>query len=123
MPSSFKRRTLSWRMRWSRRLLLLGPSPQSLLPIQILSHPIVMDRLFFLPQHLFSQLLLLLLPCPHHHFRILLRIFHLLVSLLILSQVLLLFPFLILPLILIFCLPLPPPILLWIDLSPLHPIL
>ena len=110
-------------MRWNRRLLLLGPSPQSLLPIQLLSHPIVMDRLFFLPQHLFSQLLLLLpLPCLHHPFRILLRIFHLLVSLLILSQVLLLFPFLILPLILIFCLPLLP-ILLWIDLSPLHPIL
>ena len=80
MPSSFKRRILSWRMRWSRRLLLLGPSPQSLLPIQLLSHPVVMDRLFFLPQHPFSQLLLLLPLCLHHPFKTLLRIFSLLHS-------------------------------------------
>ena len=53
-------------MRWSRRLLLLGPSPQGLLPIQLLSHPVVMDRLFFLPQHPFPQLLLLL-PLYLHH--------------------------------------------------------
>ena len=53
-------------MRWSRRLLLLGPSPQSLLPIQLLSHPAVMDRLFFLPQHPFPHLLLLL-PLYLHH--------------------------------------------------------
>ena len=66
MPSSFKRRILGQRMRWSRRLLLLGPSPQSLLPIQPLSHPVVMDRLFFLPQHRFSQSLLLLPLCLHH---------------------------------------------------------
>ena len=57
-------------MRWSRRLLLFGLSPQSFLPIQPLSHPIVVDRLFFLPQHLFPQLLpllpLLSLLCLHH---------------------------------------------------------
>ena len=34
-------------MRWSRRLLLLDPSPQSFLPTQPLSHPIVMGRPFF----------------------------------------------------------------------------
>ena len=62
-------------MRWSRRLLLLGLSPQSLLPIQLLSHPVVMDRLFFLPQHPFSQLLLLLPLCLYHPFKTLLRIF------------------------------------------------
>ena len=67
MSSSFKRRILGWRMRWSRRLLLLDPSPQSFLPIQPLSHPIVMGRPFFLPQHLFPQLLpLLSLLCLHH---------------------------------------------------------
>ena len=123
MPSSFKRRILGQRIRWSRRLLLLGLSPQSFLLIQPLSHLIVMGRLPFLPQHLFSQLLLLLpLLCLHHPFRILLRIFHSLVSLLILSQILLLFPFLVLLLILIFCLLLLP-ILLWTDLSPLYPVL
>ena len=50
-------------MRWSRRLLSLGLSP----PIQPLTHPIVMGRLFSLPQHLFPQLLPLLpLLCLHH---------------------------------------------------------
>ena len=123
MPSSFKRRILGQRMRWSRRLLLLGPSPQSFLPTQPLSHPIVMDRPFFLPQHLFPQLLpLLSLLCLHHPFRTLLRIFHFLVSLLILSQIPLLFPFLVPLLILIFYLLLLP-ILLWTGLSPLHPVL
>ena len=123
MPSSFKRRILGQRMRWSRRLLLLGPSPQSFLPFQPLSHPVVMDRLFFLPQHLFSQLLPLpSLLCLHHPFRILLRIFHFLVSLLILSQTPLLSPFLVLLPILIFCLPLLP-ILLQTNLFPLHPVL
>ena len=59
----------------------------------------------FLPQHLFSQLLPLpSLLCLHHPSRILLRIFHFLVSLLILSQIPLLFPFLVPLLILIFCL-------------------
>ena len=123
MPSPFKRRILGQRMRWSRRLLLLGPFPQSLLPIQPLSHPVVMGRLFFLPQHPFSQLLpLLLLLHLHHPFRTLLRIFHFLVSLLILSQIPLLSPFLVLLPILIFCLPLLP-ILLQTNLSPLHSVL
>ena len=123
MPSSFKRRILGWRMRWSRRLLLLGPSPQSFLPTQPLSHPIVMDRPFFLPQHLFPQLLPLpSLLCLHHPFRTLLRIFHFLVSLLILFQIPLLSPFLVLLPILIFCLPLLP-ILLQTNLSPLHLVL
>ena len=122
MPSYFKRRILGRRMRWSRRLLLLSPSPQSFLPTQLLSHPIVMGRPFFLPQHLFPQLLpLLSLLCIHHPSRTLLRIFHLLVSLLILSQIPLLFPFLVPLLILIFCLLLLP-ILLWTGLSPLHPV-
>ena len=54
MPSSFKRGILSQRMKWSRRLLLLGPSPQVLLPIRLLSHPTVMDRLFSLQTPIFS---------------------------------------------------------------------
>ena len=123
MPSSFKRRILGKRTRRSRRLLLLGPSPQSFLPTQLLSHPAFMGRPLFLPQHLFAQLLpLLSLLCLHHPSRTLLRIFHLLVSPLILSQIPLLFPFLVPLLILIFCLLLLP-ILLWTDLSPLHPVL
>ena len=123
MPSSFKRRILGRRMRWSRRLLLLGPSPQSFLPTQPLSHPIVMGRPSSLPQHPFPQLLpLLSLLCLHHPFRTLLRIFHFLVSLLILSQIPLLSPFLVLLPILISCLPLLP-ILLQTNLSPLHPVL
>ena len=105
MPSSLKRRILSQRMKWSRRLLLLGPSPQSFLLTRPLSHLIVMDRLLFLPQHLFSLFLPLLpLLCLHHPFRTPLGIFHFLASLLVLSQIPLLFPFLVLLLILIFCL-------------------
>ena len=123
MPSSFKRRILGQRMRWSRRLLLLGPSPQNFLPFQPLSHPIVMGGPVFLPHHLFPQLLSLpSLLCLHHPFRTLLGIFHFLVSLLILSQIPLLSPFLVLLPILISCLPLLP-ILLQTDLSPLHPVL
>ena len=123
MPSSFKRRILGQRMRWSRRLLLLGPSPQSLLPIQPLSHPVVMDRLFFLPQHPFSQLLLLLPPlCLHHLSKTLLRIFHYFIFPSILLWVPPLFPFLVLLPILIFCLPLLP-IPLQTNLSPLHSVL
>ena len=123
MLSSFKRRVLGRRMRWSRRLLLLGPSPQSFLRTRPHSHPIVMGRPFFLPQHLFPQLLpLLSLLCLHHLCRTLLRIFHFLVSLLILSQIPLLFPFVVLLLILIFYLLLLP-ILLWTGLSPPHPVL
>ena len=122
MPSSFKRRTLSWRMRWSRRLLLLGPSHQSLLPIQLLSHPVVMDRLFFLPQHPFSQLLLLLPLCLYHLFKTLLRIFCYFIPPSILLKVLPPFPFLVLLPILILCLPLLP-IPLQTNLSPLYPVL
>ena len=123
MPPSFKRRILGQRMRWSKRLLLLGPSPQSFLPTQPLSHPTVMGRPFFLLQHLFPQLLpLLSLLCLHHPSRTLLRIFYFLVSLLTLSQIPLLFPFLVPLLILIFYLLLLP-ILLWTGLSPLHPVL
>ena len=123
MPSSFKRRILGWRMRWSRRLLLLGLSPQSFLPIQPLSHPVVMDRLFFLPQHLFSQLLPLLPPlCLHHLSKTLLRTFHYFIFLSILLWVLPLFPFLVpLPTLILYLLLLP--ILLWTGLSPLHPVL
>ena len=122
MPSSFKRRILGWRMRWSRRLLLLGPSPQSLLPIQPLSHPVVMDRLFFLPQHPFSQLLLLLPLCLHHLSKTLLGIFPYFIFPSILLWVLSLFAFLVLLPILIFCLPFLP-IPLQTNLSPLHPVL
>ena len=122
MPLSFKRRILGRRMGWSRRLLLLGPSSQSLLPIQLLSHPVVMDRLFFLLQHPFSQLLLLLSLCLHHLSKTLLRIFHYFISLSILLWALPLFPFLVLLPILIFCLPLLP-IPLQTNLSPLHPVL
>ena len=87
--------------------MLLGPSPQSFLPIQLLSHPIVMGRPFFLPQHPFPQLLpLLSLLHLHHPFRTLLGIFHFLVSLLILFQTPLLSSFLVLLPILISCLPL-----------------
>ena len=82
-----------------------------------------MGRPFFLPQHPFPQLLpLLSLLCLHHPFRTLLGIFHFLVSLLILSQIPLLSPFLVLLPILISCLPLLP-ILLQTNLSPLHPVL
>ena len=63
-------------MRWSRRLLLLGPSSQSLLPIQPLSHPVVMDRLFFLPQHSFPQLPLLPPLSLCHLFKAFPGIFH-----------------------------------------------
>ena len=82
-------------MRWSRRLLLLGLSPQSFLPIQPLSHPIVMGRLFFLPQHMFLQILLpLQLLCLHHLSKTLSRVFHFFISLFTLLWVLPLFPFL-----------------------------
>ena len=122
MPSSFKRRILSQRMKWSRRLLSLGPSPQSLPPIQPLSHPVVMDRLFFLPQHPFCQLLLLLPLYLHHLSKTLLRIFHYFIFPSILLWILPLFPFLVLLPILIFCLP-----LLYIplqtNLSSPHPVL
>ena len=121
MPSSFKRRILSRRMRWSR-LLLLGPSPQSLLSIQLLSHPVVMDRLFFLPQHPFPQLLLLLPLCLHHPFKTLLMIFHYFIPPSILLRVLPPFPFLVLLPILIFCLPLLH-IPLQTNLFSLHPVL
>ena len=64
-----------------------------------------MGRPFFVPQHLFPQLLpLLSLLCLHHPFRTLLGTFHFLVSLLILSYS----DF---------------PILLQTGLSPLHPVL
>ena len=53
MSSSFKRRILGRRMGWSRRLLLLGTLPQSFLPTQPLSRPIVMGRPFFLPDTYF----------------------------------------------------------------------
>ena len=63
-------------MRWNRRLLLLGLSPQSLPPNHPLSHPIVMGRLLFLSQHLFSQLPPLLQPlCLHHLSKTLFRVF------------------------------------------------
>ena len=63
-------------MRWSRILLLSGPYPQNLLPIQLLSHPTAMDKLIFLLQCPFLQLPLLLPPYLHHLFKALLRIFH-----------------------------------------------
>ena len=81
-------------MRRTRGLLLLGLPPQSFLPIQPLSHPIVMGRPFFLPQHLFPQLLPLLpLLCLHHLSKTLLRVFHFFISLFILLWILPLFPF------------------------------
>ena len=92
-------------MRRNRRLLLLGLSPQSFLPIQPLSHPIVMGRLFSLPQHLFPQLLPLLpLFCLHHLFKTLLRAFLFFISLFILFWTLPLLPFLVPLLTLILCL-------------------
>ena len=105
----FKRRILSQRLRWGRRLLSSGPSPRSLLPIQPLPHPTVLDRLFFpTPTPIFSITTTTTTSLSTPSFQDSFKNFHLLVFLLILFQVLLLFPLLILPLILIFCLPLLP---------------
>ena len=81
-------------MSWSRILLLSGPYPQNLLPVQLLSNPTAMDKLIFLLQCPFLQLPLLLPPYLHHLFKAHLRIFHHFSFLLSLLQVppLFLFP-------------------------------